>query len=251
MTKLATPLSFSEYRLKANDFLAHKRLLVIAPHADDETFGCGGTIAKAKALGSEVFVIVVSVGNLAHYDQTYHHVSGDTRAGEFADAMRVLGVDGHTILFHDAETHMRVDRIPRRDLVAQIERESELSIERTQPDVILLPAVSFNQDHEAVFKAVFAACRPHLPSDKAFARLVLAYDQPQLAWNHTPFHPNFYVDISDFLERKLAAYACHRSQVRPDPHHASLENVERLARLRGSEVSVRAAEAFYCHRCVI
>jgi hypothetical protein len=86
---------------------------------------------------------------------------------------------------------------------------------------------------------------------QALARLVLAYDQPQLAWNHTPFHPNFYVDISGFLERKLAAYACHRSQVRPDPHHASLENVERLARLRGSEVSVRAAEAYYCHRCVI
>jgi hypothetical protein len=108
----------------------------------------------------------------------------------------------------------------------------------------------YGQSYEAVFKAVFAACRPHLPTDKAFARLVLAYDQPQLTWNHTPFHPNFYVDISDFLERKLAAYACHRSQVRPDPHHASLENVERLARLRGSEVSVRAAEAFYCHRCV-
>ena len=54
-----------------------------------------------------------------------------------------------------------------------------------------------------------------------------------------------------YLDRKLAAYRCHASQVRPEPHHASVENVERLARLRGSEVSVPAAEPFECHRFLL
>ena len=63
--------------------------------------------------------------------------------------------------------------------------------------------------------------------------------------------PNFYIDISDYLDMKLAAFRCHASQMRPEPHHASVENVERLARLRGSEVSVTAAEAFECHRFLI
>ncbi len=235
----------------ADAVLGRSRILVITPHADDETFGCAGTMARAVALGAEVYVMVVSVANLRHYSSEHAHVSGAQRASEFEAAMRLLGVAGTDILFDDEQTHMRVDAIPRRDLVARLERDSPLALDRLKPDVLLFPAVSYNQDHEAVFKAVYAACRPHLPGDKPFVRVVLAYDQPQLAWNHTPFHPNFYVDISDYLEAKLAAYRCHASQIRPEPHHASVENVERLARLRGSEISVAAAEAFECHRFVL
>ena len=235
----------------ADALFANARVLVIAPHADDETFGCGGTMAKAKALGAEVYVMVVSVANLAHYSSEYCNVTGGQRASEFRQAMEVLGVDGTDVLYTDEQTHLRVDVLPRRDLVAKIERESPLAIDRLKPDILCFPAVSFNQDHEAVYKAVYAACRPHLPSDKPFVRMVLSYDQPQLSWNHTKFHPNFYVDISDYLEKKLDAYRCHVSQVRPEPHHASVENVERLARLRGSEVSVTAAEAFECHRLLL
>lgn len=227
------------------------RVLVVSPHADDETFGCAGTMAKAKALGAQVYVMVVSVADLTHYSADYARVTGETRKTEFQEAMATLGVDDTDVLYTDEHTHLRVDAIPRRDLVAKIERDSKLAIDRLQPDLLLFPAVSYNQDHEAVYKAVYAACRPHLPSDKPFVRLVLSYDQPQLSWNHTPFTPNFYVDISDYLDLKLRAYQCHASQVRPEPHHASVENVERLARLRGSEVSVAAAEAFECHRMVL
>ncbi len=226
-------------------------VLVVAPHADDETFGCGGTMARAKALGARVFVMVVSVATLDHYHSEHSRVSGAQRASEFRQAMEVIGVDGTDVLYDDDQIHMRVDVLPRRDLVAKIERESPLAIDRLQPDVLLFPAVSYNQDHEAVYKAVYAACRPHLPVDKPFVRLVLSYDQPQLSWNHTKFHPNFYVDISDYLDVKLEAYRRHVSQIRPEPHHASIENVERLARIRGSEVSVAAAEAFECHRMLL
>ncbi len=235
----------------ADALFVNSRVLVVAPHPDDETFGCGGTIARAKSLGSEVYVMVVSASNLTHYSTEYKEVGVDTRVSEFEAAMRTLGVDGTDVLFTDEQTHMRVDVLPRRDLVAKIERDSPISLDRLQPDVLLFPAISYNQDHEAVYKAIYAACRPHLPVDKPFTRLILSYDQPQLTWNHTPFHPNFYIDISNFLDLKLKAYRCHQSQIRPEPHHASVENVERLARLRGSEVSLPAAEAFECHRFLI
>ena len=42
-------------------------MLVISPHADDETYGCAGTIARVKDLGGEVFVSLISVGSLDHY----------------------------------------------------------------------------------------------------------------------------------------------------------------------------------------
>ncbi len=61
--------------------------------------------------------------------------------------MRTLGVDGTDVLFTDEQTHMRVDVLPRRDLVAKIERDSPISLDRLQPDVLLFPAISYNQDH--------------------------------------------------------------------------------------------------------
>lgn len=226
------------------------RILVVAPHADDETFMCGGTIAKAKSLGSDVFVVCASVGDLAMYGTDEPVVDGDRRAWELDQAMAVLGVDGYDILFRDAARHMRLDALPRRDLVALLEREGRYAIDRIRPDVVILPSPCSNQDHEAVFRAGFVACRPHLPEAKAFVPAVLAADQPQLCWSPETFKPNLFVDISGFLETKLKAHSCHASQLRPPPHHGSLENLERLARMRGAEISVVAAEAFFCHRMV-
>ena len=74
-------------------FLSQQRLLVIAPHADDETAGAGGLIWRVKQAGGTVFVMVVSVGNLDHYDNSDSHVSGGGRAKELENAMKVLEVD--------------------------------------------------------------------------------------------------------------------------------------------------------------
>lgn len=229
-------------------FLAGARVLVVAPHADDETFACGGTIAKVKALAGEVFVVCVSVGDLAMYGADEPVIAGTRRADELEEAMTVLDVDGYDILFNDPERHMRIDTLPRRDLIALLERDGRLAIDRIHPDILIIPSPCSNQDHDAVFRAAFAACRPHLPEAKPFVRVVLAADQPQLCWSPATFKSNFYVDISDFLDLKLKAHSCHVSQLRPDPHHGSLDNLERLARLRGAEISVGAAEAFMCHR---
>ncbi len=261
------------------------RLLILAPHPDDETFGCGGLIAKVKAEGGEVYVIVASFADLHHYGmppegaqvrdpaavrsgarpivadvesrvltrqgtRARMFVSGAQRASELDRAMAVLRVDGYEVLFTDLDTHLRLDAMPRRDLIACIERDARYAIDRIEPTALILPEMSYNQDHEALFKAGFVACRPHLPQDKPFIQLVLSCDAPQLGWNLAAFHPNFYVDITGHLETKLRAHACHRSQLRPPPHHASLENLERLARLRGAEVSVEAAEAYRCYRFV-
>jgi len=239
------PVSFQK-------LLPQAKMLVVMPHPDDETFACGGTIARAGDQGGTVYVMIVSAGDLRHYRSGQEEISGDARVAELEQAMCCLGVSEHTVVYRDSERHMRLDAMPRRDLIAQIERESELAIDKIRPDMVILPAPSYNQDHEAVFRAGFAACRPHLPCDKHFVPVVLSADAPQLGWSTAPLQFGVYVDISGpYLKRKLEGLACHGSQLRPDPHHASLESVERLARLRGSQVSVEAAEAFVCHRLVL
>lgn len=246
------------------EFWRDQRVLVIAPHADDETFGCGGLMAKVKASGGQVYVIVGSVGDLYHYGTELitagsiaHEggsraslalVTASRRTDELAEAMATLQVDGYEILFTEPGRHLRLDAVPQADLISLIERDARYAMDRISPTVVILPAASYNQDHDALFRAGFAACRPHLQSQKPFAPLVLEADAPQLGWHYRPFQPNFYVDISEYLSIKLRAHKCHRSQLKPPPHQASLENVERIARVRGAEVGIEAAEAFRCYR---
>lgn len=70
-----------EYTYFSDRFLAKQRLLIISPHADDEAFGCAGTIAKIKDLGGKVYVMVLSIGDLKHYDGKKTVVKKETRGG--------------------------------------------------------------------------------------------------------------------------------------------------------------------------
>jgi LmbE family N-acetylglucosaminyl deacetylase len=232
-------------------FLSKQTLLVIAPHADDETIGCGGLIARTKAAGGKAYVQVLTVGDLDHYDGKDDRVAGNTREEELAAAMEVLRVDDWEILIKDSDLHLRLDHIPRRDLINLFEREARLAIDNVRPTMIAIPAPSYNQDHEAVFKAAMTACRPHLAELKPFQRVVLVADSPQLAWNRDSFKPNFYVDITGFLDLKLQAFAKHESQQRPSPHMGGIDAIRLLAEMRGREISVGAAEAYECLRFVI
>jgi LmbE family N-acetylglucosaminyl deacetylase len=88
---------------------------------------------------------------------------------------------------------------------------------------------------------------------KPFQKIVLSCDNPAISWSleREKFHPNFYIDISDYLDKKIKAISFHKSQMKPSIHHASIENIEHLAKVRGREISVEAAEAFMCHRFVM
>jgi len=237
----------------SDEFLSKQRLLILAPHADDETYGCAGTIARVKNLGGEVYVIAFSVGDIVQYGETKKMVRGETRLDEFEIVMKYLKVDDHEVIFHESEKHLRLDVMPRRDLVDIIERSSRLSIENVKPTMLFLPAVSYNQDHEAIFRAGFTACRPHLREAKPFQYIVLAYDNTSLSWSveREKFHPQLYIDISEFLEVKKKALSLHASQIRPSAFHGSIESVDYWARVRGREISVEAAEAYMCLRFVL
>jgi len=237
----------------ADEFLSKQRLLVISPHADDESFGCAGTMARIKDLGGEVYVICVSVGDLKHYDGKEEQVSASKREDEFKEVMDYLKVDDWEIVYRDADTHLRLDQIPRRDLISLFERDCRLALDKIQPTMLMIPVSSYNQDHEAVFRAAFTAARPGVPGLKAFQPLVLGYNNTSLFWSleHEKIHMNFYVDISEYLDRKLHALGLHRSQMREAVHHSSLENVECAARVRGSEISVAAAEGYMLFRQVL
>lgn len=238
-------LSFSD------EFLAKQRILVISPHADDESYGCAGTIARTKALGGEVYVVLVSVADLAHYGENDDGsrtkvVSHRTRMDEFASVMNYLKVDDWDVLFTDTETHLALDSVPRKHLVRLLESSGRLAIDRLEPTMVMIPASSYNQDHEALFRAGVTATRPGGPGQKYTVPFVLSYDNTSLFWSGEPtrFHPNLYIDISPFLDVKIEALRLHTSQARDPLYHGSPEGLELATRVRGREVSLEAAEGF-------
>jgi N-acetylglucosamine malate deacetylase 1 len=240
-----------------DDFLSQQRLLVISPHADDESYGCAGSMARIKSLGGEVYVVLVSVGDLLHYSDitakdNQKFVDASTRLKEFSSVMEYLEVDDWDVLFTDEESHLALDAIPRKKLVHLIEAEGKLAINRIKPTMLMIPAFSYNQDHEALFRACITATRPGLPPKRHLVPYILAYDNTSLFWSleREKFHANFYVDISNFLDKKIQALRMHESQMRDALFHGSPESLELATKVRGREVSVDSAEGFMCLRAI-
>jgi N-acetylglucosamine malate deacetylase 1 len=238
----------------SDEFLATQRILVITPHADDETYGCAGTIARTKALGGEVFVVLASVADFAHYGigtgtaSCSKMVTEKTRLAEFSAVMRYLKVDDWDVLFTDADTHLALDTVARKELVGLLESRGRLAIDKLNPTMVMIPARSYNQDHEAVFLAGVTATRPGCPDpgEKYTVPFVLSYDNTSLFWSGDApgFQPNLFIDISEYLDVKIEALRMHTSQLRGPLYHGSPEGLELATRLRGREVSVEAAEGF-------
>jgi LmbE family N-acetylglucosaminyl deacetylase len=175
----------------------------------------------------------------------------DERTKEVEKVMEYIKVDGYEIVYIDDDIHLKLDLMPRKDLIDIIESKSNYSINKINPDIIAIPSLACqNQDHEAVFHAAFTACRPRVKEGLNNATTVLEYEQIDNLWTSRNFKPNFYVDISDYLDTKMKALTLYGSQMREEPNLRSLENIKRLSQLRGSEICVDAAEAFECHRFI-
>ena len=232
-------------------FWKGRRLLVISPHPDDEVFGCGGTMAKAKDMGAEVYVLFFSVDDLRFFEKR-GMVTGHERMKEIEKVSKLLKWDDYDIVYANQNKHLKLDAVPQMELISKIEKGSRMSLEDLHPDIVAIPAPSYNQDHVAVYEACFTALRMHAGGHKHNPDYVLVYDSPTLYWNHPEknFHPNFYVDITGYLDKKLKSVAVYASQQRDSKDPCSLQNIKELAHVRGREAGRDACEAYMAYRLV-
>jgi LmbE family N-acetylglucosaminyl deacetylase len=218
-------------------------VLVVAAHPDDEVLGCGGTIARHAGAGDEVQVLIVAEGATSRQlqrdrDQATDELFALAQAAHQAGA--ILGAQGVELL--DLPDN-RLDSIDRLDLIQKIEER----IVRHQPKLVYVHhAGDVNVDHRRLHEAVVTACRP-MPGQPV--RRLLSYEVASSTEWQPPgsapaFQPNWFVDISDQWPRKRQALEAYASEMRPWPHARSLEGLEHLARWRGAQVGVEAAEAF-------
>ena len=214
-----------------------KNILVVAAHADDEVLSCGGTIARHTAEGDHVHVVFMADGVGSRGEDLSTQIKIRNCARD--KAMKILGAEKfYSLNFPDN----RMDSLPLLDIVQTLEP----IVEQVQPTRIYTHHHGdLNVDHRITHQAVMTACRP-VPGSSV--REILTFEvlsstewaTPRVA----PFVPNVFVDISDYLPKKLEALAAYEMEIHSTPHSRSVAHVEALARHRGNCAGVEGAEAF-------
>jgi LmbE family N-acetylglucosaminyl deacetylase len=219
------------------------RVLVLAAHPDDETLGMGGTIAVHAAVRQDrVRVVCVTDGSSAQYP-------GDAqrRAQKDGEARRALETLGVTDWVHLDLPDMRLDTLAHVDLNRVVEQQ----VREFAPDVVYAPHPDVNLDHETLFRSIAVATRP-VPGQRV--RRVLTY-APTSSTEWTPaglnwFVPNWFVDITETFERKLAAFRCYTTEHRPYPHPRAERALRAHAEYHGASAGCEYAEPFVLVRSV-
>lgn len=220
--------------------------LVVSPHFDDETLGCGGVIVKLRRAGTQVKIVFLTDGSRSHAGLMAEDELSALRAQEALAAGEALGVaaeDIHRLGF--PETRLREHETRAVDALAEL-------LQQFQPAQVFMPYTRepklWSEDHLAAVRATRAALARH-------NRPVTVYEYPIWFWYAWPWVSRtdgrergrwamlrtglksaaqllldrpVAVDVRDALEQKRAALNQHRSQMerlRPGPRWPTLGDV--------------------------
>lgn len=212
------------------------KVLVIAPHPDDEVLGAGGTMRRLAQEGHAVTAAIMTRG----WEPLFPESQVETVRAEARDASAHLGV---TPRFVDLPV-TRLALMPEHELNAALDQ----LVADERPEWVFLPHPGDrHEDHRQLYDAAMVALRP--VGGRDYVRRIWCYETvSETHWAAAHMEPNFapqtWVDISAQLPDKLEAMSRYASQVQPAPGPRSLEAVEALAVWRGSVVSMAAAECF-------
>jgi LmbE family N-acetylglucosaminyl deacetylase len=215
---------------------AARRVLVLAPHPDDEVFGCGGAISDLAARGAAVDVLLVTDGAAGAPDEEGRRAIASRRAEESRNALVILG--GGTV----HEGGMRDRGLGGR--AAALEALIASFLAKTSPDLVFAPSpVETHPDHRAVACALLAlARRPAADAGAAsLARATVAFFEIS-----QPFRPNFLFDLTPVLERKRKAVRAFASQAAERDYAGFVEGLGAYRRLTlpSGALSVEAFAVF-------
>jgi len=213
------------------------RVLVIAAHPDDEVLGMGGTIAMHAVVRQEaVRIVCVTDGSSTQYPG-----DAEKRAQKEEEARAAAAELGVTDYVHLELPDMRLDTLAHVD----VNRVVEDQIGDFEPTVVYTVHPDVNRDHRVLFDSVAVATRP-VPGQSV--RRVLTY-APTSSTEWTPsalnwFVPNWFVDVTDTLDRKLASFAHYETEAREYPHPRSARAIRAAAEFYGASCGCDAAEPF-------
>ena len=213
-----------------------KKILVFAPHPDDEILGVGGTIGRRIKEGYEVYVCIIT----SAYQPLFTKELSIRNREDALKCHEYMGVKKTFFLDFPAADLESVKRYELNGRIMEV-------IKEVTPDEVYIPHIGdMQKDHQITVDACMVALRPkYFPQVKK----IYAYETlSETDWNipsvTNAFIPNVFVNIEDTLEIKKTALAYYSMQISEFPDARSIQAVEALARYRGALMHWRAAEAF-------
>lgn len=213
------------------------KVLIISPHPDDETLGCGGTLLKHKSLSDQVYWLIVTNVSAAG---GFSHGAIAKRQTEIAAVAKEYRFD--EVMKLDFPT-ARLDMLPMADII----RAVSAIIRKIAPGILYLPCRNdIHSDHRITFEAVMSAAKtfrcPSIKKVMAYETISETEFSPPL--HDTLFVPNSFSDITEFLERKISIMKMYEDELHEHPFPRSVDNIKALATFRGATAGVKYAEAF-------
>tara|TARA_R110000824_G_scaffold310463_1_gene497752 strand:- start:73 stop:723 length:651 start_codon:yes stop_codon:yes gene_type:complete len=207
-----------------------QKVLVLAAHPDDETLGCGGTIARLANEGAYIKLITFTDGESARGQTTKN------RNDKLAAVCTKLGITDYAFSNYPDN---RLDIISLLDKCKYVEQNVDF-----EPNLIFTHHPHcLNIDHEIIYRTTITVFRPQMKKEQT----ILSYAIPS-STDYNPrsnFCGNVYYDVSSTYNIKLECLKeNYEAELRPHPHSRSYENIENLMKVAGAEIGVSYAEKF-------
>ena len=211
-------------------------VLVVSPHPDDETLGCGGTLFKHKKNGDKIFWLNftdISVETGWHQDIVNKRKSEIDLINKKYNFSQFFNLSFPTT---------KVDTIPISDIIEKI---SDI-YKQISPEIIYIPYINdIHSDHQIISKAMQSTFKwfryPHI--NKVLMYETIFETEFNFIKQET-FCPNIFIDISEFLDDKIQTMKIYNSEIKDFPFPRSKNTIQALAYFRGSQSGFGAAEAF-------
>jgi len=214
-----------------------KKVLVMAVHPDDETLGCGGTLLKHKAQGDQLFWLIAT-DTTKEYASS--HITIEEREKEIEQVSKAYGFKGVYRLHLPTR---KIDIVPIAELVKKISG----IIEKVKPETIYMTFHGdAHSDHRYFFQAAYSCVktfrRPFIKNILMMETISETEFSPSLKEN--AFIPNYFVDVSKYLDGKLKIMALYKKELCAHPFPRSKKNIRALGTFRGAMSNCKFAESF-------
>jgi len=197
------------------------KVLVLTPHPDDETIGCAGTISFLQQQGIDGVVVLFTRSE----DTNENEIDSNIRLEEFTCTMGQLNCHNViTLDFPDGKL---------KSYYEQAKEQLKQIIMNIKPDIIFTPyLMDYHPDHRCVSQML-----AEVITDKDVFIAMYEVWVPIL-------YPNFYIDISEFWDRKLAALNCYGSQIEQYSIKKKAENLNQMRASLSMRKRVKYIEAY-------
>jgi LmbE family N-acetylglucosaminyl deacetylase len=214
-----------------------KKVIVISAHPDDETLGVGGTILKHLSEGDEIFWIIATD---IFENQGFSIKKIKSRFKEIEKVSKMFKFKKTYKLDYPTSS------LSSSSLKTMIPKISFIMNEVKPEIVYVVNRSDAHSDHRVVFDATIACTKSFR---YPFIKKVLMYECISETEFSAPlteniFIPNYFINISDQINRKIEIMKIYDSEIGEHPFPRSIENIKALAHFRGASSGYEFAEAF-------